>query len=290
LRFVDTHTHAWGADTDELPWQAEVLPPGWDGEYTARDLISDMDAAGVDESVIVTTPLYGRGSRANEYTMRAIEAFPSRLWGVGLLDFFQDDPEQVRADLRRVIGHERMLGVRMHACLEYAEYPTELNRTADWIMDDALEPVWEEAAALDTAMFIFPKAEQLWMVTDLADAHPDVQIVVDHMAFPDETTDPDEAPWTDFEAVAECDNIAVKVSSLPRSAETDYPYEDLHGYVRDLIEWFGPERLMLGSDYPWMDDWAGYANCLSWTEDAEYLSARDLSYLAHRTFERVHDA
>lgn len=289
MRFIDTHTHTWGADTDELPWQAEVLPPGWDGPYTARDLIGDMDTAGVNESVIVTTPLYGRGARANEYTMRAIEAFPDRLWGVGLIDFFQDDPEQVRADLRRVVGHERLLGVRMHACLEYAQYPTELNRTADWITDDALEPVWEEAAALDTAVFVFPKAEQLSMIADLAGDHPDVQLVIDHMAFPDETTAPDEAPWTDFKAVAEHGNVAVKVSSLPRSATETWPYEDLHGYVRNLIEWFGPERLMLGSDYPWMDDWASYEDCLSWIETLNFLSARDVSCLSHRAFERVHE-
>lgn len=289
MRFVDAHTHAWGSDTDELPWQADVLPPGWAGAYTARDLIGDMNAAGVDESVIVTTPLYGRGLRANSYTMRAIEAFPDRLWGVGLMDFFQHDPDDVRADLRRIVGHERMLGVRMHACLEYAEYPTELNRAADWILDDDLEPVWTEAATLDTTVFVFPKAQQLSMVARIADAHPDVQLVVDHMAFPDETTAPDETPWTDFEAVAEHDNVAVKVSSLPRSAKTEWPYEDLQGYVRNLMEWFGPERLMLGSDYPWMDDWASYEDCLSWVERAEFLSARDLSYLGHRTFERVHD-
>jgi|AntDeeMetagen134_2_1112570.scaffolds.fasta_scaffold03429_3 L-fuconolactonase len=289
MRFVDTHTHAWGADTDELPWQADVLPPEWEGPYTSRDLIADMDAIGVDESVVVTTPLYGRGQRANEYTMRAIEAFPDRLWGVGLMDFFRDDPEQVRADLERVVGHDRMLGVRMHACLEYAEHPTELNRTADWILDDALDPVWRAAADLDTAVFVFPKAEQLSMVDDLADAHPDVQLVVDHMAFPDETTAHDEGPWTDFESVADNDNVAVKVSSLPRSADDEWPYADLHGYVRNLIEWFGPERLMLGSDYPWMDDWAGYEDCLSWVETVDFLSARDLSYLSHRTFERVHE-
>lgn len=290
MRFIDAHTHAWGADTDELPWQADVLPPGWDGPYTARDLITDMDLVGVDESVIVTTPLYGRGVRANEYTMRAIEAFPDRLWGVGLMDFFQDDPEQVLADLHRVVGHERMLGIRMHACLEYAEYPTELNRTGDWILDDALEPVWEEAAALDTAVFIFPKAEQLPMIAEIAEEHPGVQLVVDHMAFPDETTAPDETPWTAFESVAECENVAVKVSSLPRSAEREWPYEDLHSYVRALVEWFGSERLMLGSDYPWMDDWASYEDCLSWIEEASFLSARDVSYLSHRTFERVHEA
>ncbi|WP_254271339.1 amidohydrolase family protein [Haloarcula marina] len=289
MRFVDTHTHTWGPNTEELPWPVDVLPPGWEGAYTGHDLVADMDAAGVAESVMVTTPMYGRGVRANEYTMRSTEAYPDRLWGVGLMDFY-GDPDDVRADLRRVVGHDRMLGVRMHACLEYAEHSTELNRTADWILDDELDVVWDEAAELDTSIFIFPKAEQISTIETLAGRYPDVQIVVDHMAFPDETTDPDAAPWTDFESLADHDNVAVKVSSLPRSSEEAWPYEDLWGYVRNLLEWFGPERLMLGSDYPWMDDWADYESCLSWVEEAEFASARDYAYMAHRTFERIHES
>lgn len=287
MRFVDTHTHAWGVDTTELPWQADVVPPEWEGPYTHSDLLEDMDAAGVDESVIVTTPTYGRGRRANEYTMRSIEAHPDRLYGVGLMDFF-DDENTVRESVRRVVGHDRMLGVRMHAPFEYAEIPTELDRTADWIADDALEPVWDELARQDAALFIFPKADQLPLVADLAADHPDVPVVIDHMAWPDETTDPEEAPWTEFQAVADAPNTYVKISSLPRSAEDPWPYPDLHGYVRNLLEWFGADRLMLGSDYPWMDSWASYEECLSWIEEAEFVSARDLAALSYRTFDSLH--
>ena len=287
MRFVDTHTHAWGVDTTELPWQADVVPPEWEGPYTHSDLLEDMDAAGVDESVIVTTPTYGRGRRANEYTMRSIEAHPDRLYGVGLMDFF-DDENTVRESVRRVVGHDRMLGVRMHAPFEYAEIPTELDRTADWIADDALEPVWDELARQDAALFIFPKADQLPLVADLAADHPDVPVVIDHMAWPDETTDPEEAPWTEFQAVADAPNTYVKISSLPRSAEDPWPYPDLHGYVRNLLEWFGADRLMLGSDYPWMDSWASYEECLSWIEEAEFVSARDLAALSYRTFDALH--
>lgn len=287
MRLIDSHTHTWGADTAELPWSETVLPPEWEGPYTAHDLVEDMDTAGVDEAVLVTTPLYGRGVRANEYTMRSIEAYPGRLWGVGLMDFY-GDPDDVRTRLRRVVGHERMLGVRMHACLTYEAHPTELDRTADWILDDALAPVWAEAAELETAVFVFPKADQLSMIATLAERYPDVQLVVDHMAFPDGTTAPNESPWTDFEMVAEYENVAVKVSSLPRSSEEPWPYEDLWGYVRNLVEWFGPDRLLLGSDYPWMDHWAAYEECLSWIEEVSFLSARDCSFLAHRTFERIH--
>jgi L-fuconolactonase len=246
-----------------------------------------MDAASVEEAVVVTTPMYGRGVRANEYTMRAIEAYPDRLWGVGLMDFY-GDPDEVRGTLRRVVGHDRMLGVRMHACLEYEEHSTELDRTADWILDDELAPVWTEAAKQETTVFVFPKADQLSMVASLAEQYPDVQLVIDHMAFPDGTTTPDTSPWAEFEEVAEYDNVAVKVSSLPRSSEEEWPYEDLWGYVRNLADWFGTERLLLGSDYPWMNDWAGYEECLSWVEEVPFLSARDHSYLSHRTFEQIH--
>jgi L-fuconolactonase len=287
MRFVDAHTHAWGHDTTELPWQAEVLPPEWEGPYTHEDLVADMDRLGIDASVIVTTPAYGRGVRANEYTMRSIEAHPGRFYGVGLVDFFGDE-ETVRADVRRAVGHDRMLGVRMHAPFEYAEIPTELNPAADWIADDRLEPAWDELARQDATLFVFPKAQQLPLVEELAGTHPDVPVVVDHMAWPDEGTDPEAAPWTEFAAVADHDNTYVKVSSLPRSADADWPYPDLHGYVRNLVEWFGPERLMLGSDYPWMDSWDSYERCLSWVQEVEFLSARDLSYLAYRTFENLH--
>jgi L-fuconolactonase len=257
------------------------------GSYTHRELIADMDRVGVDEAVVVTTPLYGRGPRANEYTMRGIEAHPDRLWGVGLIPFFEDEAV-LRERVRQVTGHERMLGVRMHAALAYEEIPTDVNRTGEWILDRAHDPVFEAAAEGDAAVFLFPKADQLSMVATLADRHPETTLVVDHMGWPDETTGPEAAPWTDFEAVAERHNVSVKVSSLPRSAGDSWPYEDMQRYLANLLEWFGPERLMLGSDYPWMDSWADYADCLSWVEAADILSGRDRAYLSYRTFESVH--
>jgi len=247
--FVDAHTHTWGPNVAELPWLADDLPSGWEGAYTHADLLTDMDAYGVDEAVVVTPPLYGRGPRANEYTMRSIEAHPNRLWGVGLLDVFADR-ETVRADVRRVTGHGRILGIRMHPALAYGTPPGPVDRTANWIADDRLEPAWEAAAAADAIVFLLAKAPQLPAIDAIALEHPGVRIVVDHMAWPDEETAPDERPWTAFEDLAERENVAVKVSSLPRSATDEWPYESLYPYVRRLVDWFGSDRLLLGSDYP----------------------------------------
>jgi len=288
MTIVDAHTHVWAPDGDKYPWHADVFPPGWKGSYTYSDLVSDMDAAGVDEAVIVTTPLYGRGPDANEYTRAAIEACPERFYGVGLMEFFPADPADAAASLRRIVSDDRMLGVRIHAALEYVGAPTNLDRHGDWFLDDRLDPVFEAAGDEDAAIFIFPKAQQLADVATLIDDNPAVQFVIDHMAWPDGTTAADERPWTMLETIAERDNVTVKVSSLPRSSEEDWPYHDLWGYVRNLIDWYGAERLMLGSDYPWMDNWASYEACLSWLDEPPFLSDRDRRYLRGAAFDTVH--
>lgn len=282
MRLIDTHTHAWGENTAELPWIAADTPPGWEGPYTHRDLVADMDRVGVDESVVVSMPLYGR-ERGNEYLLRCLEAHPERLYGVGFMDFFGGD---IRDRLRKIVAHPRMLGVRLYAAFEYATVPRTVDRRADWILDSDLEPFFAAAAELDTTLFVFPKAQQLRVVEAVVSAHPDVQFVIDHMAWIDETVSRGGTAWQSFKPLAESDNVFVKLSSLPRSSERGWPYEDLHPYVHDLVEWFGTDRLVLGSDYPWMDSWASYENCLDWIDTLDWLSSNDRSQLQYRTFDR----
>jgi len=183
----------------------------------------------------------------------------------------------------------------MYAAMAYEPFPTTVDPDADWFLDDAIEPALAAAARTDAAVFVFPKPAQLDAVESLVAAHPDVTFVIDHLGWPDETvnengpggTDPDAPPWTDLRRLADHD-VAVKVSSIPRSSAEAWPYADVHPYLRRLLEWFGPERLMLGSDYPWMDDWARYGDCLSWLDAVDGLSRRDRAYLRYRTFREVH--
>ncbi|WP_415382051.1 amidohydrolase family protein [Halosimplex sp. TS25] len=288
MRLVDTHTHAWGHDTDDLPWYSADLPPEWSGPYPHETLVADMDEAAVDEGVLLPTSIYGRDERANEYTLRAVEAHPDRLWGVGVAEY-DADATALRENVRRATGHERMLGLRFHACFEYGPTPGDLDPTADWFAAADLDPLYDELAARDAAAFVLAKPDQLSALAALADRHPDVPFVVEHLGFPDAETSPSDSPWTDFETLAERDNAYVKVSSIPRTSGESWPYENVAEYVRPLLEWFGPERLLLGSDYPWLDDWATYRECLTWPEEADYLSARDLSYLSYRTFDGLFD-
>ncbi|EMA46846.1 amidohydrolase [Halococcus morrhuae DSM 1307] len=278
---IDAHTHAWGENSETRPWVGDDLPPDWSGAYTHEGLIDSMDAADVDEAVVVTPPLYGRGPAANEYTFASIAAHPDRLWGVGTMDFFAADAVD---RLRRLVGRDRILGVRMHAALRYDPVPSAMDRTTGWILDDRLRPIWETASELGTTVFVFPKAQQLCMIETILKGHPGITVVIDHMAWPDGTTAPDEPPWTRLRALAAHPNVYMKLSSLPRSSAEGWPYSDLHPYVRRLVEWFGSDRLMIGSDYPWMDRWAGYGECVSWLDECDGLSTGDRAWIRHQTF------
>jgi L-fuconolactonase len=283
MRVVDTHTHVWGPDTDELPWAAPILPPGWEGTYTHDDLIADMDAADVDEAVVVSTPLYGHEEGANEYTFRAIEAHPDRLWGVAILEWFPESPSALAERLARLVRRDRILGVRAHAVDPSPGVPDDERDTAEWLLDDRLEPALSRAAEMDATVFVFAEPEQLPTVVDLADRYPGLGIVLDHMAAP-APVDPD-GPWAAMERLAERESVSVKVSSIPRASREEWPYEDCHEHLRRLLDWFGAERLMVGSDYPWLDDWARYEQCLSWLEGVEFLSPRDRRFLSAGTFD-----
>jgi L-fuconolactonase len=202
------------------------------------------------------------------------------------MDWFADDPA---ARFEQVVGHERMLGARMYAGMVYEPFPTTVDPEADWFLDAAVDSALDAAARTGDAVFVFPVAAQLDDVETLVGRHPEVQFVIDHLGGAGTATDPDAAPWTGMKAIAAHDNVAVKISSVPRASAEEWPFEDVHPYLRRLLDWFGPERCMLGSDYPWMDDWAGFADCLSWLDAVDGLSRRDRAWLRYRSFQAIHD-
>ena len=82
-------------------------------------------------------------------------------------------------------------------------------------------------------------------------AHPDMRFVVDHIAKPN-IKEREIEPWASrMRPLADYPNVWVKVSGMITEADWDHwEPADLVPYVSRLLEWFGPRRLMFGSDWP----------------------------------------
>jgi L-fuconolactonase len=92
----------------------------------------------------------------------------------------------------------------------------------------------------------------LSLVSDVATRYPDLLLVVDHLGLPQPPLhvrdDPPFASLPKLLALAQLPNVAVKFSGAPTYSDKPFPYEDLWPHLLRIVEAFGPDRLMWGSD------------------------------------------
>src|SRR5207249_8771235 len=76
-------------------------------------------------------------------------------------------------------------------------------------------------------------------------------------------------------ALARHPNIGVKMSGAPSYSSQPYPYKNIHGYLRQIFEAFGPDRSFWGTDITRMP--CSYRQCVTmFTEELPWLKGRDL--------------
>lgn len=98
-------------------------------------------------------------------------------------------------------------------------------------------------------ILIFP--DQLRYAAELVREFPDQQFVIDHIAKPDiknkKITD-----WKkDIETIAEYKNVFCKISGMVTEGDLrNWKKEDFHPYIDTVVEAFGTNRIMYGSDWP----------------------------------------
>jgi L-fuconolactonase len=93
-------------------------------------------------------------------------------------------------------------------------------------------------------------ANQLWAATDTCRALEGLTFVLDHAGKPPLSGD-DMEPWASAVAeLAASGNCFVKLSGLVTEAGVDNRAPDFLPYVNTLLDCFGTQRIMFGSDWP----------------------------------------
>jgi len=283
---LDTHTHAWGPASDAHPWVNGPLLAAV-GEfdvhtvYTAERLLDDMDRTGIDEAVVVGYPL---PEWTDNYYTRAVAAEHDRLYGIVMVDPFA---EGAADHLRECMAVDGVVGVRLGAACPYDRMWETFDPGATWLRDAVAETAfWEAAVETDAAVQILCDHRQLDQALALVEAYPELTYLFDHFAHAGPETPTDEGTFARFAELAEYDGVAVKVSEMPHASNASFPYADMRDHVRWLLDRFGRERVIWGSDYPNVSDVATYGESLHWLRHVEGLSEADRSWIGGRSFRR----
>lgn len=287
---LDSHTHAWGAPNPEHPWVNDSLISLTDSYsvdvvYSADKLVRDIGGAGVYEAILVPFPLVDWTD--NSYILEAVERHDELVGGIVMLDIFADDAP---TRLRELLAHEKIIGFRI-GCI----YPRDnmwkddyFDPSVEWLVDSIEhEAFWQAARETNALVKLFAHRDQLWQVAELVEAYPDLSYAIDHLAHVDPTIPPEEGSFAEFETLAEFENVAVNVSEVPHISNEAYPYRDVHDHVRWLLEQFGKQRLIWGSDFPNISAVTDYKRGLTWLEHVDGLSDAEREWLTERSF-RTH--
>ncbi|WP_246127726.1 amidohydrolase family protein [Amycolatopsis rhizosphaerae] len=247
-RVVDAHLHLWDLSVSDYSW----LPPGGPlhTTFTAERARSELDAAGVAAAILVqaedseadTGFLLGQAGRHD--------------WIAGVVGWVRlDDPATAERQLDRWReGTTALCGVR--------------HLVHDDPRDDflALPGVRRSLALLAEAGLPFdvPDAwpRHLDGVAGLAAALPGLTIVVDHLGKPPRDRD-SFADWRKtLRRVAERPNTVAKLSGLQVPGEP-FTVDAVRPAVETAFEFFGPQRLMYGGDWPMTEPFGGYGQAWS---------------------------
>lgn len=88
----------------------------------------------------------------------------------------------------------------------------------------------------------------------VARSNPDLQLIVDHLGIAQphgaqELAGDPFARLDELLSLAQYPNVAVKVSRVPTLSREAYPYADMWPHLHKVLDAFGPEHVMWGSDF-----------------------------------------
>lgn len=243
-----------------------------------------MEAVGVDRALIDALPrpvhTLPDGTRrfSNSYAEGAAERYPGIFVSTTKYDPGAADIEDLVAATRSAPG---VLAIRA---------PIVSEDDARALKSGGYDRMLEAAQHHDVPMMFFISA-YLELADTIARRFPKLQIIVDHYGMPQpplrERDDPPFRALSVLLGLAECPNIAVKLIGAPALSLQPYPYRDTWEPTRKIIDEFGPERLMWGSDLTRFRGMFPYADLLSFVKHGEWLSDEEKEWLFGKALRSV---
>lgn len=234
---IDAHQHLWNLDRVQYPWLTADFGP-LHRTFEEVELEPQLAAAGVDRTVIVQS---ADSTQDTDYMFEVADRWPRIAGVVGWVPL--ERPDDAAAQLDQRCRDPRFVGVR---------HLIHNEPDPDWVIgekvQDSLGLLAERQLAFDVVA-VLPR--HLEHVVTLAERHPSLRLVIDHLAKPP-IAEGGWEPWaTLLRRAAACPNVHAKLSGLNTAAQwQSWTAAELQPYVDLALELFGPRRLMFGGDWP----------------------------------------
>jgi predicted TIM-barrel fold metal-dependent hydrolase len=274
MTIIDAQVHTYERNHPGRPWHGVLAGPD---EVTGDQMVATMDAAGVDGAILVSAFTMYRYDAS--YALEVGKRHPGRFALVKPVDPANPAVADVIAEWKRTPG---TVGIRMLLAR------AGLNADA---ADPGLNRVLATAARLSVPVNLHI-AGRLDQGSALIRRNPDTQIVVDHVGLVQPHAPPvPEAPWAELPqvlALAALPNVAIKISGACTLSREPFPYPDIWDPVCRVIDAFGIDRCLWGTDWTRAVEFLTFAQGVDAFRATDRISASDKAKLMGGTLTRVY--
>lgn len=253
---VDAHFHCWRLARADYGWLTPALVPIY-RDVSIDDWAREAQPLGVRGGVLVQA---APTAAETMYLLETAATHDAVLGVVGWIDLLAADaPERITLLVRE---QPKLKGLR--PMLQDIADP-------DWILQPALSAALVAMANQRLVFDALVKPIHLPRMTRLCERHPDLQVVIDHGAKPDIARDQWE-PWaSQIALVARQTQAVCKLSGLLTEAGATSMRGAARRWMAHLLDSFGPQRLLWGSDWPVLELASNYQSW--WGDVQDVLSA-----------------
>ena len=248
---IDAHQHIWALGRHGCIWPTAAEGP-IHRDYSLEDFRRDALPHGVIATVLVQSQ---EDDRDTEWLLDVAADDHMVAGVVGWADLASTEGPQRIAELS---GLPKLVGLR----------PMIQQREADWLDRPELEAAFRAMTEYALRLDALVRVQHLASLDRLAGKHPGMQIAIDHAAKPVIDSPDGFETWCEaISPLAGRPNVACKLSGLLTECGAA-PADAVEPYVAAILDLFGPERVMWGSDWPVLELVSTYGQ---WLETARRL-------------------
>ena len=232
---IDAHQHFWIYRAEAYDWIDESMIP-LRRDFLPGDLKPELHMAGFQGSIAVQAR---QSMEETRWLLELADGDPSIMGVVGWVDLRSPD---VQSQLEAFSRNSKLVGVRH---IVQSEPDDQFMLREDFLRGISLL----ERFDLTYDILIYPR--HLAVAAEFVKKFPRQRFVLDHLAKPYIKTG-ESKPWAaEIRKLAEFPNVFCKLSGLVTEADwKNWKAEQITPYIDTAFEAFGPERLMIGSDWP----------------------------------------
>jgi len=257
MRAVDAHLHLWDPEILEYDWLEGPLLRSFGPEELDAALAGIPDAPGF---------VFVQAECAPAQSIAEVDWVASLASHVGVRGIVARAPleDHAETDLHLAAYAERPLVVGVRRLLQ--------SEPGGFAARPGFRASAQAVASAGLTFDACVRAHQLPDVIALADAVPDLTIVLDHLGKPavgsaEAAAPAAGTPWASaLAALAERPNVVCKLSGLPAESQGEWSAAQLRPFLDVALEAFGPPRLLFGGDWPvsgpydrWLDTVSAWA-------------------------------